>query len=108
MTLDTVTADLFAFNFSNSEGGVDLDTNLDGKALLNGLNSAPGSASLYTSRKGGSGYIAAYDNDNAYLYRFAAGSDQSVIASEIALLAIFDHNDPINPGALDSSNFTLL
>ena len=107
-TLNTSSFDVFAFNFNNLESDVNLDNSTAGNALLDGLNSASGSARLKTSRSGGAGYIVAYDNGNAYLYAFSAGRDDIVSSSEIALIGILDSTTAIAVGALRSVNFVLV
>ena len=108
MTLNTTNSDVFSFNFNNTEADVNLANSTNGSALLDGLNAANGSASLSTSSLGGSGYIVAYDNANAYIYRFNAGGNNAVIASEIALIGILDSSNPITVGALTANNFSLV
>lgn len=108
VTLNTTNADLFSFNFANAEADVNLANSSNGTALLDGLNAASGSASLNTSSRGGRGYIVAYDNANAYLYSFNAGSNSAVSTSEIALIGILDSSSPISVGALTSTNFVLV
>ena len=108
VTLNTTNSDVFSFNFNNTEADVNLANSTNGSALLDGLNAANGSASLSTSSLGGSGYIVAYDNANAYIYRFNAGGNNAVIASEIALIGILDSSNPITVGALTANNFSLV
>ncbi len=109
VTLNTSNFDLFAFNFNNIEADVNLSNSTNGTALLDGLNSANGTATLRTSSStNGAGYIVAYDNDNAYLYRFNAGGNSAVSATEIALIGILDSSNPFAVGALTSSNFSLV
>jgi hypothetical protein len=109
VTLDTSRVDLFAFNFNNTESDVNLANSTNGTALLDGLNSASGSATLRTtSSSNGAGYIVAYDNDNAYLYTFNAGSNNAVSASEIALIGVLDSTNSIGVGALTANNFGLV
>ena len=107
-TLNTSTSDVFSFNFNNTESDVNLGTVTIGSALLDGLNSASGSASLSTSASGGKGYILAYDNDNAYLYYFNAGSNKAVAATEINLINIFDSSSAIAVSSLVNSNFVMV
>ncbi|MCP9914452.1 hypothetical protein KBZ07_13795 [Cyanobium sp. BA20m-14] len=108
VTLNTTNSDVFSFNFNNNEADVNLANSTNGSALLDGLNAANGSANLSTSSLGGSGYIVAYDNANAYIYRFNAGGNNAVIASEIALIGILDSSNLITVGALTTSNFSLV
>ena len=109
MTLNTSNFDLFAFNFNNIEADVNLSNSSNGTALLDGLNSAPGTATLRTtSTTNGAGYIVAYDNNNAYLYRFNAGANSAVSATEIALIGILDSSSAIGVGALTAQNFSLI
>jgi hypothetical protein len=108
VTLDTTAADLFAFNFDNTEADVNLANSTNGAALLDGLNAANGSAALNTSATGGAGYILAYDNGNAYLYRFNAGANSAVAANEIALIGILDSSTAIGVGALNANHFVLV
>jgi serralysin len=108
VSLNTTNSDVFSFNFNNTEADVNLSNSTNGSALLDGLNAANGSASLSTSSRGGSGYIVAYDNANAYLYSFNAGSNSAVIASEIALIGILDSSNSIAVGALTANNFSLV
>ena len=106
-TLNTSTSDVFSFNFNNTESDVNLGTVTIGSALLDGLNAASGSASLSTSASGGKGYILAYDNDNAYLYYFNAGSNKAVAATEINLINIFDSSSAIAVSSLVNTNFVM-
>ena len=106
-TLNTSTSDVFSFNFNNTESDVNLGTVTIGSALLDGLNSASGSASLSTSASGGKGYILAYDNDNAYLYYFNAGSNKAVAATEINLINIFDSSSAIAVNSFVNTNFVM-
>ena len=106
-TLNTSTSDVFSFNFNNTESDVNLGTVTIGSALLDGLNSASGSASLSTSASGGKGYILAYDNDNAYLYYFNAGSNKAVVATEINLINIFDSTSAIAVNSFVNTNFVM-
>jgi hypothetical protein len=106
-TLNTSTSDVFSFNFNNTESDVNLGTVTIGSALLDGLNSAAGSASLSTSASGGKGYILAYDNDNAYLYYFNAGSNKAVAATEINLINIFDSTSAIAVNSFVNTNFVM-
>lgn len=108
VSLNTTNSDVFSFNFNNTEADVNLSNSTNGSALLDGLNAANGSASLSTSSPGGSGYIVAYDNANAYLYSFNAGTNSAVIASEIALIGILASTNPITAGALTANNFSLV
>jgi len=108
VTLNTSTSDVFSFNFNNTESDVNLGTVTIGSALLDGLNSASGSASLSTSASGGKGYILAYDNDNAYLYYFNSGSNKAVAATEINLINIFDSSSAIAVNSLVNTNFALV
>ncbi len=108
VTLNTTAADLFAFNFDNTEDDVNLANSTNGAALLDGLNAANGSAALNTSARGGAGYIVAYDNGNAYLYRFNAGANSAVAANEIALIGILDSSTAIGVGALNANHFVLV
>ncbi len=107
VTLNTSTSDVFSFNFNNTESDVNLGSVTSGSALLDGLNSASGSASLSTSASGGKGYIVAYDNDNAYLYYFNAGSNKAVTATEINLIGIFDSQNAIAVNSLVNTNFAM-
>ena len=50
----------------------------------------------------------AYDNNNAYLYTFNAGTNKAVSSSEIALIAVLDSTNPIALNALNSGNFNLV
>ena len=106
-TLNTSTSDVFSFNFNNTESDVNLGTVTIGSALLDGLNSASGSASLSTSASGGKGYILAYDNDNAYLYYFNAGSNKAVAATEINLINILDSTSAIAVNSFVNTNFVM-
>jgi hypothetical protein len=109
VTLNTSTFDVFAFNFNNTEADVNLANSTNGTALLDGLNSANGTATLRTtSTTNGAGYIVAYDNNNAYLYRFNAGANSAVSATEIALIGILDSSSAIGVGALTAQNFSLI
>lgn len=107
VTLNTASADLFTFNFDNIEADVNLANSTNGTALLDGLNTASGSASLNTSRNRGSGYIVAYDNANGYLYSFNAGSNNVLSETEIALIGILDSSSSIMVGSLNTSNLIL-
>ena len=109
VTLNTSGVDLFAFNFNNTESDVNLANSTNGTALLDGLNRTSGSATLRTSSlSNGAGYIVAYDNNNAYLYTFNAGTNNAVSSSEIALIAVLDSTNPIALNALNSGNFNLV
>ncbi|MFN6132948.1 MAG: Calx-beta domain-containing protein [Synechococcaceae cyanobacterium] len=93
LTLDTRTGsggDLFVVTPLMTEEDVNLANSTIGTALLDGLNSARGSVKLSTSTVGGKGYIAACNNGNTYLYAFNAGSDTSVVASEIQRIGILN------------------
>jgi hypothetical protein len=107
VTLNTSTSDIFYFNFNNTESDVNLGTVTIGSALLDGLNAASASASLSTSASGGKGYILAYDNDNAYLYYFNAGSNKAVVATEINLINIFDSTSAIAVNSFVNTNFVM-
>jgi hypothetical protein len=107
-TLNTSTSDVFSFNFNNTESDVNLGTVTSGSALLDGLNSASGSASISTSASGGKGYILAYDNDNAYLYYFNGGSNKAVTANEINLINVFDSTSAIAVNSLVNTNFVMV
>ncbi|MFN9175116.1 MAG: Calx-beta domain-containing protein, partial [Synechocystis sp.] len=104
--LSTSSIDVFGLNFNNTESDVDLSTAIDGSELLDGLNSASGSASLSTQTTNAQGYLLAYDNDNAYLYHFGSGSDTKLIASEIQLIGTLDSSVAIAVGALTAAQFT--
>jgi len=106
-TLNTSNSDIFCFNFNNTESDVNLGTVTIGSALLDGLNSAAGSASVSTSASGGKGYILAYDNDNAYLYYFNAGNNKAVAATEINLINIFDSSSAIAVNSFVNTNFVM-
>jgi hypothetical protein len=108
LNTSTSTSDVFCFNFNNTESDVNLGSVTSGSALLDGLNSASGSASLSTSASGDKGYILAYDNDNAYLYYFNAGSNKAVTATEINLINIFDSQNAIAVNSLVNSNFAVI
>jgi hypothetical protein len=107
VTLNTSTSDIFYFNFNNTESDVNLGTVTIGSALLDGLNAASASASLSTSASGGKGYILAYDNDNAYLCYFNAGSNKAVVATEINLINIFDSTSAIAVNSFVNTNFVM-
>jgi hypothetical protein len=109
VTLDVSTADVFVFNFDNTETGVDLGSSTTGTALLDGLSNGTTQktdiAKLSTNSAGGQGYILAYDNSNAYLYYFNdyinTGNRKSTVdASEINLIGIFDSQNAIAVNSL--------
>ena len=68
---------------------------LDGSGLIQNNG-------LLTVTAGDTGYIVAYDNGNAFLYRYVS-ADTALIASEIALIGVFNG---VAVGALGNSNFT--
>ena len=113
VTLNVAAADVFVFNFDNTETGVDLGRSTTGTALLDGLSNGTTSktdiAKLATSSAGGQGYLLAYDNSNAYLYYFNAGNKNSAVAaSEINLIGIFDSQNAIAVNSLVNSNFAMI
>ena len=112
VTLNVSAADVFVFNFDNTETGVDLGSSTTGTALLDGLSNGTTSktdiAKLATSSAGGQGYLLAYDNSNAYLYYFNAGRKNSAVAaSEINLIGIFDSQNAIAVNSLVNTNFAM-
>jgi hypothetical protein len=105
VTLNVSTADVFVFNFDNTEAGVDLGSSTTGTALLDGLSNGTTSktdiAKISTSLAGGKGYLLAYDNSNAYLYYFNAGAKNSAVAAnEINLIGTFDSSSAIAVNSL--------
>jgi serralysin len=113
VTLNVSAADVFVFNFDNTETGVDLGSSTTGTALLDGLSNGTGRktdiAKLSTSSAGGQGYILAYDNSNAYLYYFNAGNKNSTVAAnEINLIGIFDSSSAIAVNSLVNTNFAII
>jgi hypothetical protein len=84
----------FAFDMGgtvNVLGGV-----LDGSGLIQNNGAL-------TVTAADTGYIVAYDNGNAYLYRYVS-ADTALIASEIALIGVFNG---VAVGALGNANFTV-
>jgi hypothetical protein len=113
VTLNVSAADVFVFNFDNTETGVDLGNSTTGTALLDGLSNGTTSktdtAKLSTSLAGGKGYLLAYDNSNAYLYYFNAGNKNSAVAAnEINLIGIFDSSSAIAVNSLVNTNFAMI
>jgi hypothetical protein len=113
VTLNVSAADVFVFNFDNTESGVDLGNATDGSILLDGLSNGTSKTSdvakLSTSANAGQGYILAYDNSNAYLYYFNAGNkNSSVAANEINLIGIFDSSSAIAVNSLVNTNFAMI
>jgi len=112
VTLNTSQNDLFIFNFNNTEAGVNLDAATNGSALLDGLSAASGKsdvAKLYANTANGKGYILAYDNDNAYLYRFgASGVKNAVAANSISLIGIIDSPEALAVGSFGAADFSLV
>jgi hypothetical protein len=113
VSLDVSAADVFVFNFNNTEAGVELGSSTTGTALLDGLSNGTTSkndiAKLSTTVAGGQGYILAYDNDNAYLYYFNAGNKNSAVAaSEINLMGVFDSSSAIAVNSLVNTNFAIV
>jgi len=113
VTLNVSAADVFVFNFDNTETGVDLGSSTTGTALLDGLSNGTTSktdiAKISTSSAGGKGYLLAYDNSNAYLYYFNAGARNSAVAAnEINLIGIFDSTNAIAVSSLVNTNFAMI
>jgi hypothetical protein len=81
----------------------DLDASNTGSELLKALStSATAAATSITVDDSADGYIIAYQDGNAYLYEFGAGTDVTLSASEITLVAVMES---ITAGALTAGDF---
>jgi hypothetical protein len=101
-TFTTVSANVLelAFEFPGGNGGAtDLDDATNGDELIAGL-----AQTLAVSADTDAGYILAYQDSRAYLYRVEEGADvgADVAAADIALVGRFD---AVAVGAFDASNF---
>jgi len=87
--IDTEAVDVIELSAALSSNGT-LDNALDGAELLKAFSSTAYAATGFTMDSGAgaasSGFLLAYQNDNAYLY-FYNSTDATVVASEITLVA---------------------
>jgi hypothetical protein len=100
-TFTTATANVLelAFDLTGNGGANDLDNSTDGTGLLASLGQT-----LAVSADQNTGYILAYQEGKAYLYRAAESNDAGadLAAADITLVGRFD---AVAVGAFDATNF---
>ena len=88
-----------AYDLGGDGGANDLDNSTDGTELL-----AQFGQTLAVSADTNSGYIVAYQRENAYLFHAEEGGDgdANLAAADLALIGVFDG---VAVGAFDATNF---
>jgi hypothetical protein len=83
----------------------DLDASNTGSELMKALStSATAAATSITVDDSADGYLIAYQDGNAYLYEFGAGTNVTLSASEMSLVAVIEG---ITAGALTAGDFLI-
>jgi len=99
LTFNTTASDVLALNFNLSGTTLGASGATDGTALLAAIGQTVSvSATTHT------GYIAAYQNGNAYLYHVVEGADgdAAVAAADITLVGVYNN---VSVGGLTANNF---
>ena len=94
-----ITAILSSFGNLSAAGVV------DGAELLRALSSTNVAAGSITSEANSNFYLVAYQGGNAFLYQVTNGTGTEVIASEIALVGVFNG---VAHGAFAAGDFTIV
>jgi len=86
--------------------GTGLANSTDGTALLAALRVANGNqaTAITADDTGDTGYLVAYQNGNAFIYYYDAGTDDNVVANEITLIAKLIG---VSSGALIADSFVV-
>jgi hypothetical protein len=81
--------EIYEYAFEATANSADLDASLTGSELGKAFSSGTALTTL-TASSAETGYIVAYDNGNAYVYYFDAGSGDTTVtlSSEVALVAV--------------------
>lgn len=103
---NTSTDDIIEINATlSSFGNLSAAGIVDGAELLKALSSTNVAAtSLTADAVNDDFYVVAYQNGNAYLYQVTNGADTTVLASEIALVGVFNG---VAAGAFVAGDFTV-
>jgi S-layer protein len=104
-TMDTTSGANIAEIVVTLTSNGDLDTATDGTELLKALStSATAAATSITLDTSASGYMIAYQDGNAYMYAVDAGTNATLAASEMTLVAVLED---ITAGALTAGDFVV-
>ncbi len=74
----------------------------DGTALIAALASQNSGTAVTLDNASGTGYLVAYQANNAYIYYFNNAATAGIVAAEIGLVGVLNG---VNAGALEAANF---
>jgi len=97
------TDNVVLFNFAGTNNSANLSGATDGAELFKAIANQGSTITSLTATNADTGYIAAYDGTNAYLYYYAeTGNDAAVGAAEIHLIGTLNN---VATGTLVAANF---
>ncbi len=97
------TDNVVLFNFAGTNNSANLSGATDGAELFKAIANQGSTITSLTATNADTGYIAAYDGTNAYLYYYAeTGNDAAVSAAEIHLIGTLNN---VATGTLVAANF---
>lgn len=97
------TDNVVLFNFAGTNNSANLAGATDGTELFKAIANQGSTITSLTATNADTGYIAAYDGTNAYLYYYAeTGGDAAVGAAEIHLIGTLNN---VATGTLVAANF---